>query len=446
MIQEIENQKRVSWFKESVIVKLSIIAALILLLLIPSAWIQNLITEREGTHQQVLDDISNNWSGSQLIQGPILIVPYKREIKELDSNKKEVIRLINETLYVLPQNLNIKANVITDVLHRGIFDAVVFNSKVLINGNFGKLELVKQGIDPSWVQYDKVRLVFSISDLKGLKSNPVLQLNGQKFTAEPDFGAQSPLDKGLQVSFSLPKDDELNFNFDLDLKGSDELSFLHTGKTTNVEVSSSWLSPKFDGRYLPDTRIINKSGFSAKWRMLYYNRPFPQQWVNDMNMLTGKKIDDAIFGVKLRLPVDQYQKTMRTTKYSTLVILLTFVSLFFTELIRKQRIHVFNYILIGAAMVIYYTLLLSFSEQLGYNLAYLIASVATITLIAAFTSSLLKNKQVALLFGFILSTLYGFIFILIQLEQLSLMIGSILLFIVISLLMYFSRKINWEKH
>lgn len=137
---------------------------------------------------------------------------------------------------------------------------------------------------------------------------------------------------------------------------------------------------------------------------------------------------------------------MRTTKYATLIILLTFVSLFFTELIRKQRVHIFNYILIGVAMIIYYTLLLSFAERLGYNVAYLIASFATISLISIFTASLLKNIQMAFMFAFILTTFYGFTFILIQLEQLSLMIGSVLLFIIIALLMYFSRKINWEKH
>ncbi|RKR85360.1 inner membrane protein [Mucilaginibacter gracilis] len=446
MIQEIQNEKPNYWAKDSVIVKLSVIAALILLLLIPSQWIQSLISEREKTQDEVLNDVSDKWSGSQLIQGPVLVIPYQKEVRVLDSNKKEIVRRETQTLYVLPQNMQIKANINTDTLHRGLFRAVVYNSKIWVQGNFGKPELEKAGIDPAAVNYDKVRLIFSVSDLKGLKSNPVIQLNNQKLNVEPTFNGKSPFDDGLQVSFTLPKDQEITFSFSLDLKGSNELNFMHTAKTTDVEVTSNWVTPSFDGRYLPDTRAVTKSGFNAKWRMLYYNRPFPQQWINDDSVLKNDKAtDNATFGVKLRLPVDQYQKTIRTTKYSTLIILLTFVSLFFTELIRKQRVHVFNYILIGAAMVIYYTLLLSFSEQVGYNVAYLIASVATITLISLFTSSLLQNRQMALLFGFILTTFYGFTFIIIQLEDLSLMIGSILLFIIITLLMYFSRKINWEK-
>jgi len=144
-------------------------------------------------------------------------------------------------------------------------------------------------------------------------------------------------------------------------------------------------------------------------------------------------------------PVDQYRKVMRSAKYSILIILLTFVSLFLTEIIKKQRIHVFNYSLIGAAMVVYYTLLLSFSEHVGFNLAYLIASGSTITLIAWFIASLLKNRGMAFLFATILGVFYGFIFIIIQLEELSLLFGSVALFIVIAVLMYFSRKINWEK-
>jgi inner membrane protein len=181
--------------------------------------------------------------------------------------------------------------------------------------------------------------------------------------------------------------------------------------------------------------------------MLYFNRPFAQQWAATDSLLNKMAThDDAIFGVKLKVPVDEYQKTTRTSKYGILIILLTFISLFMTELIRKQKIHVFNYILIGVAMIIYYTLLLSFSEQIGYNLAYLIASVATITLVSTFIASLLKNKIAAILFAVILTVFYVFIFVIIQLEDIALLIGSIALFIIVSALMYFSRKINWDKH
>ncbi|MDB5156839.1 MAG: creD [Mucilaginibacter sp.] len=435
------------WYEDSILFKSGVIAVIILLLLIPSSWIQGLITDREGYQKDQVASVTNNWSGNQLVQGPVLMLPYKKQVTETGTDGKAATHEVIKMLYVLPQNLKIKAGVKTELFTSGIYDAIVYNSQVLIQGNFNKPDPAVLGIDPGMIIYDKARLVFSISDLKGLKNNPVVKIDGQGYNPEPATDDNIPFNAGLQISFPLQKDKGFNFEYNLDLKGSNELNFLHTGKVTDVEVNSDWKNPGFNGRYLPDSRSVNAKGFGAKWHMLYYNRPFPQQWVDNRNVLTNSAAaSQAIIGVKLQLPIDQYRKVLRSAKYSSLIILLTFISLFLTELIKKQKIHLFNYVLIGAAMVVYYTLLLSFSEQLGYNLAYLISSVSTILLISIFTSSLLKNKSVAPLFACILSIFYGFIFIIIQLEELSLLFGSIALFIVVATLMYFSRKINWDKN
>lgn len=442
--QSIEKQHK--WYEDSILFKSGVIAILIMVLLIPSAWIQGLITDREGYQQDNINSVSDKWSGKQLINGPVLMIPFKKKITEM-INDKTVTHEVIQTLYLLPQNLQIKADIKTQHFQSGIYDAIVYNSKVGVQGSFDKPDLNQLGISDDAIMYDKARLVFGLSDLKGLKNNPSITIQGRQFIPEPAIDDKLPFDKGLQVNFLLPKDQSFTFSYQLDLKGSNELNFLHTGKTTDVEINSDWSNPVFNGRYLPDTRTVSQTDFSAKWHLLYYNRPFPQQWVNDKTVLdSNKEVKEAIFGVKLQLPIDQYRKILRTTKYSTLIILLTFVSLFLTELIKKQSIHLFNYILIGAAMVVYYTLLLSFSEQIGYNYAYLLASASTITLISLFTSSLLKNKNVAALFAVILTVFYGFIFIIIQLEELSLLFGSIALFVVVAMLMYFSRKINWNNH
>lgn len=443
-----QPQGLMNWLQESVTVKLAFIGILVLLLLIPTSMIQGLISERAHRQDEMEKDVSDKWSASQLIQGPVLVIPYKRQFKEKDAANKEVIREVTENLYVLPDDLHIKADVISEILHRGMFETVVYNTRVKVWGNF-KAELNKLSINPEQFLWDKAKLTFSISDLKGLKTNPIIKAGGQLAKAEPVFNEKGLFSSGLQTAINLTatKDKTVPFDFNLDLKGSQGLSFLHTGKTTDVEVNGNWKTPSFDGRYLPDYRKVDEKGFSAKWRMLYFNRPFAQQWAANDTMLNNmSKHNDAIFGVKLKVPVDQYQKTMRTSKYSLLIILLTFISLFLTELIGRQKIHAFNYILIGAAMIIYYTLLLSFSEQMGYNLAYLIASVATIVLVSTFIASLLKNQKVALLFTAILAVFYIFIYVIIQLEDLALLIGSIALFIIVSALMYFSRKINWDKH
>lgn len=449
MIHETESpQGFTGWLKESVTVKLLFIGILILVLLIPSSMVNSLIDERADRQQEVIKDVSYNFAGSQIIKGPVMVIPYRVQVNEVDNNGKPIIKQEIQNFYVLPDDLYIRANVNSEIIHRGIFKAVVYKTTVKINGDFAKADLSAAGISPDQVLFDKARLVFGISDLKGLKTNPVITAGGQAVTATPTYNNDASFTNGLQVALNLTGIgiQSLPFNYTLDLTGSDELSFLQLGKTTDVEVSGNWSSPSFDGRSLPDSRSISDNGFDAKWRMLYYNRPFPQQWAGTDTLLNSfTKQQDATFGVKLRLPVDEYQKTTRTSKYSILIILLTFISLFLTELIRKQKIHVFNYILIGAAMIIYYTLLLSFSEQIGFNGAYLLASVATITLVTAFIASLLRNMLAALLFACILSIFYIFIFVIIQLEDFALIMGSTALFIIIALLMYFSRKINWDR-
>ena len=448
-----EESEKTSWiataFKESITFKLIFIGVLVLVLLIPSAMVDNLISERADRQQDVIKDISYNFAGSQQIKGPVLVIPYKAQEKDFNQSGKEETKEVVENLYILPDDLNIKATVSSEKMHRGIYDAVIYKTTVHVSGNFTKADLNALGLTPDQLMLDKAKVTFSISDLKGLKTNPVMKIGSQVLSASPTFNNESLFDNGLQVAINLTglNDDKLPFDYSLDLTGSDELSFLQLGKTTDVVVNSNWNSPSFDGRSLPDTRKINDNGFSAHWRMLYYNRPFPQQWTANDSMLNNQaKQAQATFGVKLRLPVDEYQKTTRTSKYAILIVLLTFISLFLTELIRKQHIHSFNYILIGAAMIIYYILLLSFSEEIGFNYAYLVASIATVGLITVFIASLLKNKLAAFVFACILSVFYVFIYVIIQLEDFALMVGSIALFIIIALLMYFSRKINWDRH
>lgn len=467
MIDESKPRGFLDWLKESAAVKAFFIGFIILLLLIPSVMIQGLISERAERQDGIIKDVSATWSGSQLIRGPVLVIPYRKIENVTDTAKRVIQKATIDYLYVLPDALKYQSQLETEVLHRGIYDVVVYNAAVKVNGNFDKLSLQSLGIAESQLMLDRAKITFGISDLKGLKNNPVIKLADQQVAVEPVLSGSALFANGLQGSINLTgkTGSTLNFSYNLDIKGSGGLHFMHLGKVTDVAVNGNWGSPSFEGRYLPDARNIKDSSFTAKWRMLYYNRPYPQQWVGDNTLLnveepgdkliyTRESIDtvtitgqqDAVFGVRLRLPVDEYQKTMRTSKYAILIILLTFVSLFLTELIGKYRVHVFNYILIGAAMVIYYTLLLSFAEQIGFNYAYAIASVATIVLIATFIASLLKNRKAAALFTLILTVFYTFIFVIIQLEDLALMVGSIALFVIIAVLMYVSRKINFDKN
>src|SRR5690606_14744260 len=224
----------------------------------------------------------------------------------------------------------------------------------------------------------------------------------------------------------------------LNLKGSERLDFIPGGKTTEVQISGPWKDPSFDGEFTPASREITENSFKATWKVLHFNRPFSQQWIGSNQTLSA-----ADFGVKLLIPVDQYQKSIRTSKYGILVILLTFIALLLVEITQKIRTHPFQYILIGAALTIYYTLLLSLSEHLGYDVAYVIASLATVALISMYAKTFLQTTGLTFLFAFLLLIFYTFIFVIILQQDFSLLLGSIGLFIIVGMLMYFSRKVKW---
>lgn len=445
---QIPQQKSAfSQLLDSVGAKLFLIGVLTLLLLIPSSWIQMLISERETRQDEATAEIAEKWSRTQLIESPVMQLPYKTMIKTIDANAKITYKEQLSTIYVLPEDLIINSQVNPEILHRGIFDAVVYNTTLKISGKFSELELKKSGINPEMILWDKVKVVAGLSDFKGLKNNPSIKLANLQYTAEPDFATENLFDNSLavQANLSTTKSSAITFNYDINLRGSGELNFLHLGKSTSVDIAGNWENPSFTGNYLPEKRNITQKQFTGNWKMSNFNRPFPQQWEGKSNAFTPQNIEKATFGVKFLLPVDQYQKTMRSAKYSILIILLSFISLFFIELLNKIKVNLLQYVLIGAAMIIYYTLLLSFTEQIGFAFAYLIASIATIILVSSFIGAFLRNKKAALVFAFILSIFYGFIYVIIQLQDMALLFGSIGLFITVACLMYFSVKINWNK-
>jgi inner membrane protein len=224
----------------------------------------------------------------------------------------------------------------------------------------------------------------------------------------------------------------------LNINGSESINFIPVGKQTNVDLDSDWANPSFEGSFLPNTRDINETGFNASWKVLHLNRSYPQQWIG-----TKYNIDESSFGVKLLLPVDHYQKSLRSVKYAIMFISLTFLIFFFTEILNKKRIHPIQYLLVGLGLSVFYTLLVSLSEQINFNLAYLLASLSIITLITAYSYSMLKNIKLTVIVAFVLSVLYTFLFTVIQLQDYSLLLGSIGLFLALAIVMYLSRKVDW---
>lgn len=449
-----------NWLKRSITVKLGSIGFLLLILLIPSSWIQDLMQERQQRASTVVSEVADKWSGSQTLSGPMLVIPYKDYEKVYNGKDIVEVKEVIKKAFFLPENLTIKGAVKPQILHRGIFDVAVYESSLTFDAQFNFPDVKSMGLNDENILWKESYLVLAITDLRGINDNPLWKYGAQTLLAEPtnnlgvafremknsaeEYEASSnPYELNTtgimaKLKWTSQADFNMNTSLEITIKGSNALSFSPTGKTTSVSVSGPWTNPSFDGAFLPDEREINEQGFNASWKVLHFNRPFAQQWKDNEQSLSGSE-----FGVRLLIPVDQYQKSIRSSKYSVLLILFTFVALFLIEIIQKVRIHPFQYILIGASLIIYYILLLSLSEHIGYNFSYWLATLATVAVVTAYSTSFLNNKSVVGLFSFLLVMFYSFIFVIILQQDYSLLFGSIGLFILVGMLMYFSRKVNW---
>ncbi|MBC8485734.1 MAG: cell envelope integrity protein CreD [Bacteroidetes bacterium] len=427
------------WMKNSITLKLIIIGFLILILLIPSKMIDSLIKERESTRDSAIVEVGSKWGKTQTIAGPVLTVPYKDFIKNEDDKVKENIKFA----HFLPEELDITGKIHPQNLNRGIYEIVVYNSELKFNGSFSPPNFKELNISENDLIWEDAFLTIGITDMRGIKEKIELNWDDKQFLVSPGLESRDIIQSG--VSANVPIDTvninnkNYTFSYNININGSEELNFIPLGKETNVTLNSSWNNPGFDGAFLPDKREITDDGFNAEWKILHLNRAYPQQWKGN-----SYNIDESKFGVKLLFPVNEYQKIMRSSKYSILFIFLTFLVFFFVEVINKKRIHPLKYLLVGLGLTIFYTLLLSLTEHLNFNYAYLIASVSIILLITFYSKNFLVSKFLTILMGVILTALYLFLYSLLQLQDYALLMGSIGLFIVLAIVMYFSRKIDYN--
>jgi inner membrane protein len=301
--------------------------------------------------------------------------------------------------------------------------------------------------------WKEATVFLDVSDIQGLNEDVEMKVGtaGAGVAVPMATGLKTTEEFANALSGSLPDsivesgpgksngERPLEFSATVKLKGSATLLFVPVGKETKVSASSPWSSPSFTGSILPDVRSVGDSGFVADWKVLASHRKFPQQWKN-----VNYELATSAFGVSLILPVDAYQQTTRSVKYAILVILLTFTAFLLIEWIYNLPMQALQYVLVGFALCIFYTLLLSLSEYLGFNVAYGLAAAATIGLIGWYVGSILQSRKIALFITFLLVVQYGFIFILIQLQDYALLMGSLGLFVTLAIVMQASRKIKWQ--
>lgn len=432
--------------------KLGIIGALTILLLVPLFMIRGVLSERQQRRHSAEAEVTSIWGQSQFLVGPVLTVPYryhfktwKDEVVDGRARRTEVMETAVASAHFLPDDLSFAGDLEPTVLHRGIYDVVVYRGQVEISGAFPEPNLDEWKVAAEDILWEDATVSFGISDLRGAREALTLTLAGKEVALTPGTGIPS-LPQGVQgdVGAFLKDAESLAFSMSLDFNGSGGVSFAPLGKQTAVTLRSTWPDPKFGGGYLPAERNVTPDGFDASWNVSFYGRSYPQQWStrqggpNAFGMVQG-----SAFGVELIQVVDSYRSVERSLKYGILVLVLVFTAFFLFEARSPVRVHPFQYLLIGFALCLFYLALLSLSEFISFPLAYLAGASAATVMVALYSAKALQGGSRALVIAAELVVTYLFLFVILRAQDYALLLGTVGLFFALAAVMYLTRNINW---
>ncbi len=409
--------------KDSLSIRLLVICFIGLACYAASGLVLGLVLERQGRAQEAQKDVADKWGAHQTFVGPIIVAYYGE----------------SHALYILPESVRYEAVLNPETRSRGIFETVVYNTEVKVSGEFSTADIIK-AINRTGAY---ANLSVSITDTRGTEGQPKILWNNRTLTFEPGSNLLAIQD-GAGLHINVPLDRSLQkttFSFDIKVKGSGGIAFAPVGRETTLAVSSPWQTPSFKGAFLPSTRELTASGFKADWKISSFGRSYPQTWTDEDSQLAS--VLSSSTGVDLYEQVDLYTKIFRSIKYAILFIVITFGAFFLFEVLSKVRIHPVQYFFIGAALAIFYLLLLSLAEQIGFPLAYSAAGGMTATLIAAYSFYGLGSKRRALPILVMLVALYGYLYFVLILEDYALLFGSLLVFALLATVMYLTRNIDW---
>ncbi len=429
------------------------IGVLALLFLIPLQMIRSVIEEREDRYRGAVEEVSGKWGAFQGVVGPVLAVPYA------PGSQTSVV-------YLFPENLAVDAKLETQVRSRGIFEVPLYDANLLFKADFSSLNGLDFPVDPKSLRWNEAWLLMGIADSQGLGGELQAKVGDQAYSFRPapqlhnadefirfkyDGKGYSEASKYRNFSYFSAKlngwdpAQARSLEVPVQLKGSEGLRIASAGKSTQVAMSSPWISPGFEGSILPESHQITVEGFTANWSVSPYSKSFgPDLFSGRLAELTGSLLDSS-FGVDLVLPVDVYQQVTRSVKYGALFVLFSFLAFFLFEVIQSLRVHPFQYLLVGAGLSLFYLLLLSFSERISFGWSYLVASAATIGLVSAYAASTLKSARRGGLMASLLTVLYASLYLLLRATDYALLIGSVSLFIALAVIMYVTRNIDWYR-
>ncbi|WP_306352003.1 cell envelope integrity protein CreD [Flavobacterium sp. '19STA2R22 D10 B1'] len=442
-----------STFFQSHTARMIMVGILTLFLLIPLELVNNLIHERELRQSDVMHEITDKWGKEVYFYGPILKVPYtvffeSEVVNEITKQVSKTRTAQTQYAYFFPEELKNNATVETKLLKRNNYEAVVFTTKMNFKGNYIQPDFSLKNIPTENVQWDKATILIQTENLKSIKEEVKIKFGTESLTFEPVYNSEeNPRAEALETSFmnltNYKGVKNIAFDFTIQYDGSSRINIVPIGKVTEAKMTSNWASPSFNGNFLPSdkNKTISANGFEANWKILHINRPFSQSSFGSL-----PNLQQYAFGVDFVIPIDEYQKNERASKYGFLVIGLTFLVFFLIQSVSKIKIHIFQYTMIGLALIMFYTLLISITEHSSFRTAYIVSALSVIILISLYSLSILKNRKFPTLIGISLTALYGFIYVIIQLENYALLVGSIGLFAILAAVMFISRKIDWNKN
>jgi inner membrane protein len=422
-----------------------IMGALTLALLVPITLVYSTVRERASRRDTAVAEISGTWGGPQTLAGPVLTVPYVYSATDHNGGRREVTAFA----HLLPRDLDVTGVLDTERRRRGIFDVVVYRAELTVRGRFrpGALDWMKPA--PERIDWPAATLSVGVSDPRGLNRRTVLTWRNREVPFEGSVPPVGLFASGIHARVGEPTapaaDAEIPFSFNLSVNGTRDIRFLPAADETIVALRASWLHPSFTGAPLPEQWEAAGQGFSARWRVPDFGRTYPPRWVgHDTNpeQLAPRAAASA-FGVALIQPVDIYHQAERAVKYAALFIVLTFLMFFLWEILQATLLHPVQYAFVGFSLCVFYLLLVSISEHFGFTVAYAASSTSIVLLVGGYARAVLRGRRQALSVSAALTTLYGFLYLLLQLEDFALLAGSVGLLLILAGLMYATRRMDW---
>ncbi|MEO5961565.1 MAG: cell envelope integrity protein CreD [Opitutaceae bacterium] len=434
--------------------KLLLVGLLVVVLLVPLGMVRKTLFERLGRHDGAVAEITQTWGQAQRLLGPILVVPYSFKTETEDWTvaadgrrfRERTVRTVNAEAFFLPERLEVTGDLEPSLRARGIYTTHVYAAKLKIAGRFAAPDFAFTGVTAPEIQWARARVSLALSDLRGTRETLALKWGASDVPLQPGARLEG-FGSGLHAPVTIaPGGGAVDFALELTMNGSNSLTVVPLGRQTDVVLASSWRDPGFRGGFLPVRREIGPEGFRATWQVSHYGRDFPQEWSTQGSVPppAASAIEASAFGVNLVEVMTAYRTVERAIKYGVLFLALVFTTFFLFEVVSAVRLNVLNYLLVGVALCLFYLGLLSLAEFVGFARAYIIAAGASVLLIGLYGRSVLRSGGRALVVCGMLGGVYGYLYFVLQMEDLALVAGTGALFAVLAAVMFFTRRIDWR--